>query len=525
MQAYYIICVLLFLGIPLTSSLENNNDNRNQKLISSFQIVKFPNDACVGTGTSNGTCYTTQECADKGGTSAGSCADGFGVCCTFLITTCGATTMENSTRWTMPTTIGQTATSCSLSVCPNSDICSLRLDFTTFVITGPNTVSIGTVRRRLGTPVGNINDANYAREGSSYATNCQLDMFTATSASTSTAPPGVCGTVTGQHMYVEADVDSCNILKFNLAASAAALPAAGRTNERGVAAFANRNWDITVSQIECTSDTLPPPGCTKYFWGGVNGARTLTSYNFQSNTVHLANQHERFCMRRERGNCIGCFATTANANFAISGRADNAAVYTDGCCTYHTMDSTGIAGVTNVANTDLLNPLTGQGGTAAAASTQMGFDCVIIPGAFVNVADAIGTPSAAAANAAATVTALQATVLNGNVGNLPAPPAICGQGAGLGIGGATLGGAANGVAGNTLAAGANVVTQGNNANPVNMEASICTRNVPFTLEFLTDDLEGLGYANNNNAENTAAANNRGFQIAFAQLACNAANAG
>jgi len=519
MQAYYIICVLLFLGIPLTSSLENNNDNRNQKLISSFQIVKFPNDACVGSGTNNGTCYTTQECADKGGTSSGSCADGFGVCCTFVITTCGATTMENSTQWTMPTTIGQAATSCSLSVCPpNRDICSLRLDFTTFVITGPNTVSIGTVRRRLGTPVGNVNDAAYTREGTSYATNCQLDMFTATSASTSTAPPAVCGTVTGQHMYVEADVDRCNILKFNLAASAAALPAARVTNERGVAAFANRNWDITVSQIECTSETLPPPGCTKYFWGGDSGARSIISYNYQANTVHLANQHERFCMRRERGFCIGCFATANNANFAISGRADLAGqLFTEGCCTYHTMDSTGIAGINNVANTDATNPLDGLG---AAASTQMGFDCVIIPGAFVNVADVMGTPSGAAANAAATVAALQTTVLAGNVGNVPAPPAICGNRLGLGIGGATLGGA-TGVAGNTLLAMAAVATQGGAAE-AGMGASICTRNVPFTLEFLTDDLEGLGFNQADESENTAAANNRGFQIEFAQIACAAA---
>jgi len=519
MQAYYIICVLLFLGIPIASCLEDNNDNRNQKLISSFQIVKFPNDACDGTGASNGTCYTTQECADKGGKSAGSCADGFGVCCTFVITTCGATTMENSTQWTMPTTLGETATSCSLSVCPPSaDICSLRLDFTTFVITGPNTVSIGTVRRRLGTPVGNVQDAGYDGEGSSYATNCQLDMFTATSASTSTAPPAVCGTLTAEHMYVEADVDRCNILKFHLAASAAALPAAGTTNERGVAAFANRNWDITVSQIECTSETLPPPGCTKYFWGGVNGARTLTSYNFVANTVHLASQHERFCMRRERGFCIGCFATAANANFAISGRAEVGRIHTEGCCTYHTTGSTGIAGVQNVANMGTV-PFDGIG---AGGSTQQGFDCIIIPGAFVNVADANGTPSNTAASAAATVTALQSTVLAGDVGNLPAPPAICGQGLGLGIGGATLGGN-TGVAGNTLAANAVLTTTGAVAAEAGMGASICTRNVPFTLEFLSDDLDGLGYNQADESENTRAANNaannRGFQLEFAQLAC------
>ena len=36
---------------------------------------------CVGSSSRNGTCYTESECEDKGGTAAGSCADGFGVCC------------------------------------------------------------------------------------------------------------------------------------------------------------------------------------------------------------------------------------------------------------------------------------------------------------------------------------------------------------------------------------------------------------------------------------------------------------
>ena len=41
----------------------------------------FPNDPCSG-GTKNGTCYTQAECSQRGGTNAGSCAGGFGVCCT-----------------------------------------------------------------------------------------------------------------------------------------------------------------------------------------------------------------------------------------------------------------------------------------------------------------------------------------------------------------------------------------------------------------------------------------------------------
>merc|ERR1712018_62455 len=125
--------MLLIIGIPTISCMEHD-DLRNQKLISSFQIVRFPNDPCRGSATRNGTCYTSQECADKKGTSAGSCADGFGVCCTFIINNCGSTTSENSTAWTTPTTLPTTATTCGLSVCPaGREICSIRLDFTTFV--------------------------------------------------------------------------------------------------------------------------------------------------------------------------------------------------------------------------------------------------------------------------------------------------------------------------------------------------------------------------------------------------------
>ena len=49
-----------------------------------FTIVRFGNTACDADVTArNGTCYTAAECASKGGTSSGTCASGFGVCCTF----------------------------------------------------------------------------------------------------------------------------------------------------------------------------------------------------------------------------------------------------------------------------------------------------------------------------------------------------------------------------------------------------------------------------------------------------------
>ena len=42
---------------------------------------RFKNDPCYA-GTKNGTCYTASECEQRAGVNAGSCAQGYGVCCT-----------------------------------------------------------------------------------------------------------------------------------------------------------------------------------------------------------------------------------------------------------------------------------------------------------------------------------------------------------------------------------------------------------------------------------------------------------
>merc|ERR1719415_408248 len=148
-----LIYLILAVSSVYCADIDNEAEDRNEKLISTFQIVRFPNDVCVGTNSRNGTCYTSAECSDKGGTSSGSCADGFGVCCTFLLTTCGKTSSENNTYWTgsSPTT-GQT---CDLTICPTSDdICSIRLDFTKFVTTGPSARNAVVTSRRFGQTAG-----------------------------------------------------------------------------------------------------------------------------------------------------------------------------------------------------------------------------------------------------------------------------------------------------------------------------------------------------------------------------------
>merc|ERR1712223_358889 len=50
---------------------------RDGKAFPIFNIVKFANDVCEGSSR-NGTCYTSEECSQLGGTDDGTCADGFG---------------------------------------------------------------------------------------------------------------------------------------------------------------------------------------------------------------------------------------------------------------------------------------------------------------------------------------------------------------------------------------------------------------------------------------------------------------
>merc|ERR1712141_213540 len=192
--AVWLLFMLMYPSVECADEVEKLNEERQEKLISTFQIVRFPNDVCVGTNSRNGTCYTSAECSDLSGTSAGSCADGFGVCCTFVITACGSTSAENNTYWTQPSagiTRGTDYT-CGLTICPISDeICTLRLDFTTFIISGPSTLSIKTKRTKFGHPSADLTDTDGALQGNGLTTNCQYDTFTAQGASTSSNPPEV----------------------------------------------------------------------------------------------------------------------------------------------------------------------------------------------------------------------------------------------------------------------------------------------------------------------------------------------
>ena len=56
--------------------------------MSLFTIVRFKNDGCNSSSGLNGTCYSSADCSNLGGSAFGSCASGFGVCCIGTVVEC-----------------------------------------------------------------------------------------------------------------------------------------------------------------------------------------------------------------------------------------------------------------------------------------------------------------------------------------------------------------------------------------------------------------------------------------------------
>ena len=148
---------------PENSTLKQLNLIENLTVLSLFTIVRFANSFCYGSNGYNGTCLTTAECALSGGTSSGSCAAGFGVCCTsksnyfvwnklateesftlVFVSTSGSTITKNNTYWTNPGYSSSFTTSGQYSVYVkkiDSNICQLRLVELTTTTQPPNTNS------------------------------------------------------------------------------------------------------------------------------------------------------------------------------------------------------------------------------------------------------------------------------------------------------------------------------------------------------------------------------------------------
>merc|ERR1711981_124397 len=248
---------LLILGLSYvqteTKLSDESSDEKKAKVFSLFTVVNFPNDECTAKSdtTMKGTCFTSSECGSKSGTSDGNCAAGFGVCCTFTVSTCGTSVTRNRTYIENPSypTTYTTTGSCSYTVTPvNSEICQLRLDFDNL------SISYGS------------------------STGLCTDSFAMTGPSGQN-PLNICGVLTNQHIYIEnARSTSTTTLAFTIASGG--------------------TWKIKVSQIECSNLARGVPDCDQYMTG-ISGA--IWSYNWPY--IQLRNKDFTFCIRREFGYC------------------------------------------------------------------------------------------------------------------------------------------------------------------------------------------------------------------------------
>lgn len=77
-----LILVLLVSSFVFASNeIESEGSDKKGKILNFFTVVRFPNSVCAA-DTLNGTCYSAEECSSRGGTQSGTCAGGYGVCCT-----------------------------------------------------------------------------------------------------------------------------------------------------------------------------------------------------------------------------------------------------------------------------------------------------------------------------------------------------------------------------------------------------------------------------------------------------------
>jgi len=301
----WITGILLFAFVCLCGADPSDQDGeepkRNGKVLPVFQVVKFPNAICAGS-TRNGTCYTAEECSSKGGANDGSCASGFGVCCTFVLS-CGGSASENQT-YIIQSTVTSLTSPCSYTVCPcSTNICRIRYDLETFTIATQTT----------GTVIAGITITTFADA----IGDCVEDRFSIRGSSGSSSPQ-ICGTNSGYHMILDnaPGETSCQIASFDIG---------GQTTT-------SRVWSIRVTQYACGDyDSSGWPGCLQYYTGA---GGVIQNFGFPptvtvpgaagsavtASVTHLNNQYYDICIRRETQMCYICytaFSETTAADAAI----------------------------------------------------------------------------------------------------------------------------------------------------------------------------------------------------------------
>merc|ERR1711990_1224872 len=259
------------------------------RVLGLFSVVTFPNDECttISTPAMSGICVTAEECSNSGDTIAvasGNCASGFGVCCMRRIVAPGSITQDLThiqnadfpgAETALNGAVAPAVINRAVNIMGGANICAIKLEFINVVLTAP----------AAGTCADQITVTTPARNpGAGFGIEA------------------LCGTLTGQHIYVDV-----NTVGGAMAAT---------VNINTAAAIGARMWKILVRQIECNDVNLPPAGCLQYHTGL---AGQITSFNgaLAANAQQMiVNQNYLICIKQADGMCT---VTYREARPATSG--------------------------------------------------------------------------------------------------------------------------------------------------------------------------------------------------------------
>ncbi|XP_030572680.1 uncharacterized protein LOC115771219 [Drosophila novamexicana] len=298
LSSVYVICCMFVLAsskVPTKTHTNSWRDlifgskwlsptprQRESKFLPIFALVPIGPSSCAAPSGEQGNCIANKDCLLRNGIPAGPCGGGYGVCCIFL-QTCGGIIRENSTYFVNPNhpDVYDGTGSCQVTVQKlHPDICQLRLDLDMFSIAPPEA-------------------ANHL---------CNQDQLLISGGSPT---PTICGSSTGDHMYIDAGLGQSNPIVLSVITSAS-FP---------------RLWRVRVTQIHCGSISRADQGCLQYYTT-ISGR--VRSFNY--NTVggrQLSNQDYSICIRSERNFCgiqyNACPDLENNRSraFTISGNSNN----------------------------------------------------------------------------------------------------------------------------------------------------------------------------------------------------------
>jgi len=241
-----------------------------------FSVVQFPNDVCTTTsGTyTNGTCITSSECANNGGTSQGTCAAGFGVCCVYTYTTSGSIITQNVSyvvNPSYPSNYAPSSTPATVTYTVNKascDVCRLRLDFEAFQLTAPELAA---------NPRGKCSTDYMILKTTAHQT--------VSSASGNYGNyPYLCGTNAGQHAYLDMSCTCTDTATIDIVVGDAV------TN----------TWKVKITQYSCDDpDVASSEGCFQYFTGE---SGSFESFGLASSSM-ICGHNYATCIRPLDGYC------------------------------------------------------------------------------------------------------------------------------------------------------------------------------------------------------------------------------